>query len=137
MFSNSTKYAIRTIEYLLFNQDKGKNTVGELAEQLDIPQPYLSKVMQQLSKSGIISSTKGRGGGFYLSKENMKRPLIDIVICIEGQNVFKNCVLGLPNCSDKNPCLLHAHFKVFKESLEKSVCKDSIRELLHPDLDKG
>lgn len=69
MFSNSTKYAIRTIEYLLFNKEGGKNTVGALAKELDIPQPYLSKIMQQLSKSKLISSTKGRGGGFILVKK--------------------------------------------------------------------
>ena len=129
MFSNSTKYAIRTIEYLLVNQDSEKLSVIKLATELDIPQPYLSKIMQQLSKGNIISSSKGRGGGFYLNAENMKRPLIDIVICIEGHNVFDKCVLGLNQCSDKNPCLLHQHFKIFKQSLEKSICKDSIKDL--------
>lgn len=129
MFSNSTKYAIRTIEYLLLNQENDKLSVIKLATELDIPQPYLSKIMQQLSKGDIISSTKGRGGGFYLSPQNMKRPLIDIVICIEGHNVFDKCVLGLNQCSDDNPCLLHTHFKIFKESLEKSICVDSINEL--------
>jgi Rrf2 family transcriptional regulator, iron-sulfur cluster assembly transcription factor len=131
MFSNSTKYAIRTIEYLLINQDTEKLSVIKLATELDIPRPYLSKIMQQLSKGKIISSSKGRGGGFFLSKENMKRPLIDIVICIEGYNVFDKCVLGLSQCSDQNPCLLHKHFKIFKESLDKSICKDSIKKLLN------
>lgn len=131
MFSSSTKYAIRTIEYLLLHQDSEKLSVIKLATELDIPQPFLSKIMQHLSRAGIISSTKGRGGGFYLSKENMKRPLIDIVICIEGHNVFDKCVLGLNQCSDKNPCLLHNHFKIFKQSLEKSICIDSIQELFN------
>ena len=130
MFSNSTKYAIRAIVYMLQNQDKGKNTVVEMASELNIPQPYLSKVLQQLSKSDVISSSKGRGGGFYLSDKNMQRPLIDIVICIEGHNVFTRCILGLPECSDINPCLLHPHFKVFRNSLEKKVCRESITDLL-------
>jgi len=129
MFSNSTKYAIRTIEYLLNNQDNGKKSVVKLAKELSIPQPYLSKIMQQLSKGDIISSTKGRGGGFYLSEKNMNRPLIDIVICIEGYNVFDKCILGLEECSDKNPCLLHKYYKVFKASLIKPINEDSIKEL--------
>ena len=129
MFSHSTQYAIRAIEYLLLNPNNGNRSVVELASELNIPQPYLSKVMQQLAKNNIISSTKGRGGGFYLSKENMERPLIDIVICIEGHNIFNKCTLGLPHCSDENPCLLHKHFTLFKQSLEQSVCKDSISKL--------
>ncbi len=130
MFSNSTKYAIRTIEYLLNHHGDEKLSVANLAKELDIPQPFLSKIMQQLSKGGVISSTKGRGGGFYLSKENMNRPLIDVVICIEGYNVFDKCILGLKECSDENPCLLHKYYKVFKGSLVKPIGQDSIEELL-------
>jgi len=131
MFSHSTQYAIRAIEYLLVNSDKVNKSVVELATELHIPQPYLSKVMQQLAKNNIISSTKGRGGGFYLSDDNLKRPLIDIIVCMEGHNVFKQCLLGLPHCSDENPCLLHAHFKKFKKSIEMSICDESIKELLN------
>lgn len=129
MFSNSTKYAIRAIVHMLQHQDNGKNTVVEMATELSIPQPYLSKVLQQLSKNGIISSAKGRGGGFYLSEDNMNRPLIDVVICIEGHNVFNKCILGLAECSDENPCLLHHHFKAFKSSIEKSICEQSVDDL--------
>lgn len=129
MFTSSTKYAIRTIEYLLNHQNGKKMSVVSLATQLDIPQPFLSKIMQQLSRGGIISSTKGRGGGFYLSQDNMKRPLIDIIICIEGHNVFDKCLLGLKECSGVNPCLLHKYFVVFKASLEKPISQDSIKEL--------
>jgi Rrf2 family iron-sulfur cluster assembly transcriptional regulator len=130
MFSNSTKYAIRAIVYMLQHRNKGKNTVVEMATELSIPQPYLGKVLQQLSKSGVISSTKGRGGGFYLSEANIRRPLIDVVICIEGHNVFNNCILGLQECSDENPCILHSHFKSFKTSIEKSICDQAVEDLV-------
>ena len=89
MFSNSTKYAIRAIVHMLNKGEHKRHTVVDMARELDIPQPYLSKIMQQLSKAEIISSSKGRGGGFYLSKDDLKRPLIDVITCIEGHNVFK------------------------------------------------
>ena len=130
MFSNSTKYAIRAIVHMMEAEGDGKNTVVDLATELDIPQPYLSKILQQLAKSNIISSTKGRGGGFYLTKENLNRPLIDVVMCIEGSNVFSQCILGLSKCSDKHPCALHEQFKEFKQGLEQSICVESIKGLL-------
>ncbi len=131
MFSNSTKYAIRAIVYIMENQHERKDTVVKMAEELKIPQPYLSKVLQQLAKSGIISSAKGRGGGFYLTKENMQRPLMDVVVCIEGYNVFNKCILGLEKCSDENPCILHPHFKAFKASIEHSVSEQSVADLFN------
>ena len=130
MISNSTKYAIRTILFLSRGEEGKKYIVEELANALDIPKPYLSKILQQLSRSNIISSTKGRGGGFYLTKENLQRPLIDIVLCIEGHNVFNKCLLGLPKCSDTNPCLLHTDYKIFKANLEKTMCDESIENLV-------
>jgi len=130
MISNSTKYAIRSILYMAKSKEEKKFTVEEMAGILDIPKPYLSKLLQQLSRSHIISSIKGRGGGFYLTKENLKRPLIDIVICIEGHNIFNKCFLGLPRCSDDNPCLLHTEYKAFRQNLEKTMINESIENLL-------
>ncbi|MEN8249009.1 MAG: Rrf2 family transcriptional regulator [Bacteroidota bacterium] len=130
MFSNSTKYAIRAIVHMLENQQNGKHRVVEMASKLEIPQPFLSKVLQQLAKSGVISSTKGRNGGFYLSEENQNRPLVDVIVCIEGRNVFDHCILGLKECSDENPCILHRHFKMFKESIEKAIKEQSIEDLI-------
>ena len=130
MFSNSTKYAIRSIVHMLKNGGKGKFTVVQMAEELDIPQPFLSKIMQQLSKSQIISSTKGRGGGFYLGKEDMQRPLLDVIVCIEGQNIFKNCILGIKECSDTNPCILHHHFGSFRDAVCQDICNGSVEDLL-------
>jgi Rrf2 family iron-sulfur cluster assembly transcriptional regulator len=130
MFSNSTKYAIRSIVHMLQNGGEGKFTVVQLAQALDIPQPFLSKIMQQLSKSKIISSTKGRGGGFYLNEKDMLRPLMDLIVCIEGENIFKNCILGLSECSDKNPCILHSHFGPFREAVCKDICNGSVKDLL-------
>ena len=130
MFSNSTKYAIRTALFLAKNQAQGKFTVEEIAHALHIPKPYLSKILQQLSRDHIISSTKGRGGGFYLTKENLQRPLLDIITCIEGHNVLDNCLLGLPECSDKDPCIVHSDYKAFRKNLEKAISKQSIKSLL-------
>ena len=129
MFSNSTKYGIRAIVYMMKTKSSERNTVVEMATELKIPQPFLSKVLQQLAKSDIISSTKGRGGGFYLTKDNMQRPLVDVVVCIEGHNVFNKCILGLEVCSDDNPCILHPEYKLFKESIEKAIIEQSVEAL--------
>ena len=130
MFSNSTKYAIRSIVYMLNNGPDGKFTVVKMAKELDIPQSFLSKIMQQLSKSKIISSTIGRGGGFYLSEKDIKRPLLDVIECIEGENIFKHCILGLKECSEANPCIMHHHFGPFRDAICSDIYNRSIGDLL-------
>lgn len=122
MFSNSAKYAIRTVLFLAREEDVEKKfKVGEIAAELNIPSPYLSKILQQLSKNNLVTSVKGPKGGFYLSEENRKNTLLDIVLCIEGHNVFEKCVLGLAECSSENPCHLHEYFYRFKMDLQRVI----------------
>lgn len=130
MFSNATKYAIRGILYLSTLKNEQRATVEELAKELELPKPYLSKLLQRMSQHNIINSQKGRGGGFYLTKDNLGRPLIDVVHCFDGNNIMKECVLGLRRCSDNNPCVLHTNYKEFRTNLEQSMVNKSLKDLI-------
>jgi Rrf2 family transcriptional regulator, iron-sulfur cluster assembly transcription factor len=133
MFSNSTKYAIRTLLFIA-GHPGSKFTVEVLSTELDIPGPYLSKVLQELSRNKIISSSKGRGGGFSLTKQNMKKKLIDVIMVMEGHNIFEKCLLGLHKCSDKNPCWFHSEYQDFREKMENKVLKQSISQVADLDI---
>ena len=74
---------------------KEKYTAKEISEKLNIPSPFLSKISQKLVKKGVISSIKGKGGGFFLTKENLKMSLFDVVLIFENEDVISKCVLGL------------------------------------------
>lgn len=130
MFSNSAKYAVRTVLFIASYPPTYKCTASEISTSLSIPKPYLGKILQQLSKNDIITSTKGRGGGFYLTKSNLKRSVNDIILCIDGSSVFKKCILGLPHCSDARPCHFHDDYKQFKANLEKKIMHSSINDLI-------
>ena len=74
MISKSSKYAIRAALFLTLHDGNGKKTgASEMAEQMSVPGAFLSKILQTLSKNGIVSSKKGPGGGFYLTPENKKK----------------------------------------------------------------
>jgi Rrf2 family protein len=108
MFSKSCKYGIRGVLLLAQNSDE-KNKVGvrELAEFLNVPVHFLAKILQDLARKRIISSTKGPNGGFYLTEEEKKQNLMVIVNAIDGMAKFEECALGLRECSNVNPCPLH------------------------------
>lgn len=108
MLSKSAKNAIRAVEFLVStSNENNKFRVIEIAESLEIPQPYLSKIMQNLSKEAIVSSAKGPNGGFYIGATNRNKSLWDVVLCIDGDVRFQECLLGTPNCSEENPCSVH------------------------------
>jgi len=81
--------------------------VREIAEDLKIPVPFLSKIVQTLSRQNLIQSHKGPGGGVMLATSSSKITLLQIVEVIDGFEVFEVCALGIPSCSGDFPCPLH------------------------------
>lgn len=130
MFTKATTYAMRAVLYLAVEGSKDKKLgVQNITDALNVPRHFLAKVLQQLAKNGLISSAKGPSGGFYLSEKNKENSLLDIIICFEGEDVFSNCVLGLPVCSAKNPCPLHTQYEAFKAGLDFQLKRQTIGEL--------
>ena len=118
MLSNACQYAIRSVLYLSIHSDeKTRIGVKKVAAELETPQPFLAKLLQQLAKSNLVSSIKGPNGGFYLTEKNSKNSLWDIVKCIDGVEKFETCFLGLSSCSDENPCPVHFIVSPFKDKL--------------------
>jgi Rrf2 family protein len=129
MLSNACQYAIRSVLYLaIHSDDKKRIGVKLIAEELETPQPFLAKLLQQLAKSDLVSSIKGPNGGFYLTKENADNSLWEIVKCIDGTDKFDHCFLGLSKCSDENPCPVHFIVSPFKEKLLNDFRDKSIAQ---------
>lgn len=129
MLSNACKYAIRSVLYLSVNfDDNTKIGVKKIAEELKVPQPFLSKLLQQLTKNDLVSSSKGPAGGFYLSEKNLNNTVWDIIKCIDGTTKFDNCFMGLSSCNDLNPCPVHFTVAPFKQKLMIDFKDKSIQQ---------
>ena len=131
MLSNSSKYAIKGVLYLALNSDENhKIMVRDIFEVVHVPEAYLAKLLQELSRHNIISSTRGPKGGFYLSTEDRKRTLMDIVRVIDGENRVKSCVLGIQDCDMDNPCVLHKLVGANKSRFIRVLQRTTILDLV-------
>ena len=79
----------------------------ELSAETGVPLPTAQKLMGLLATSGLLTSVRGAGGGFTLSKPASEISLADIVEAVEGP-------IALTMCSDSNnhECILDAHCRV-------------------------
>ncbi len=129
MLSNSSKYAIRAVLYLAIKTNESRKMGSkEVAEAINIPAPFLAKILQLLSKENVISSTKGPNGGFYLTKNDASNTILDIIDCTEGVEIFKKCFFGLQRCSDENPCAIHYLVAPFKADLLEKIGEKTIAD---------
>jgi len=138
MLSRASKYAILSTLFLAEHvKDDKKISVRVIAETIDVPSPFLAKLFQQLVKGKIISSTKGPHGGFYLTKKNQKKTVLDIIENIDGLNRLNECFLGLSECDGSNPCPVHFIVEPFKNSILGEFRDKTIMEFSEEIVSKG
>ena len=85
--------------------------------------------MNQLASKNFIHSVKGPYGGFYLTKEQKDRSVMDIIIELEGKDNFSQCILNFESCNEINPCPIHNLVAFEKESLRNSIKNVRITDL--------
>jgi Rrf2 family protein len=133
MLSLTCKTAIKAVIYLSGKSVEGKKTgLKEVSEQINTYEHTVGKTLQNLVKHKIINSLKGPSGGFYLTEEQSKQPLYNIVETIEGKSIFKECGLGLSKCSETHPCPIHNDYKISREWVEKIFKEKIIIDLCDP-----
>ena len=127
MFSKTCEYAIRSMIYISQKSRDGQRVgVKQVAESIDAPEHFIAKILQELSRKKLVQSMKGPNGGFYLEDDDLSTSLADIVMAIDGNNIYNECVLGLKACSQKNPCPVHNEYKEIKKNLITMLEKNTI-----------
>ncbi len=131
MFSKACEYAILATIYIAEQaMNDRKVSLKEVAKAIESPEPYTSKILQQLSRSNIINSVKGPHGGFFMEKQALdKIKLRTIVASIDGDNIYNGCGLGLKRCSEKMPCPVHNQFKAIRDELKTMLETTTVRSL--------
>lgn len=134
LFSKACEYGIRAMLYLASQDNAQPVRVREIAEALQIPIPFLSKIVHSLSRNHLIQSQKGPGGGVTLAQAASKITLLQVVEVIDGLNLFQACALGIPHCSDDFPCPLHEKWGDLRSEIYEMLANrtlDQIMDQLH------
>ncbi|WP_316834263.1 Rrf2 family transcriptional regulator [Pedobacter nutrimenti] len=137
IFSKTCEYAMRSVFFIAHRTASG-NRVGikEISSGIDSPEHFLAKILQDLSRKGIVQSIKGPNGGFYMDATTLARPLSDVVEAVDGKSLFTGCGLGLEYCSETNPCPLHEEFKGIRNRIQQMLQQTTIGEF-NEDLNLG
>jgi Rrf2 family iron-sulfur cluster assembly transcriptional regulator len=131
MLSNTSKYAIRAAIYLALNaRSDEKIGIRKISGDLNIPSPFLAKILQVLAKRKLLSSTKGPNGGFSLAKDSKKITLYDIVTIIDGDDIFHKCLISMRTCYEENvPCPVHVKYEPIRNEVIKLFKEQTIDDL--------
>ncbi|HEY0679842.1 MAG TPA: Rrf2 family transcriptional regulator [Chitinophagaceae bacterium] len=130
MLSLTCKTAIKAVIYLASKSETGgKAGIKEIAEYIDASEHTVGKLLQTLVRQNVIHSAKGPAGGFFISKSQLKQPIMQIVEAIDGKMVFKECGLGLSRCSALHPCPIHHEYKKGRDIFENLFREKNVMDL--------
>ncbi len=129
LYSRPCEYALRALTYLSSQEENTLSRVHEIAESEDLPAPFLAKLLQQLARTGILTSVKGPKGGFGLARRPGEISLIEIVSAVDGTESFNRCAVGLAECSDTAPCPLHDTWKPLRTQITDYLTEQTLADL--------
>ena len=133
ILSKSCVYGLRAVLYVSsFSEERKFVPIREIAEKLDLSFHFLTKILQQLTEAKLMDSYRGPNGGVRLVRDPGKISLFDIVRAIDGDDLFKTCVLGLAECSEKRPCPMHHLWGAHREELLRALDGMTLATLRDP-----
>lgn len=131
--SKTCQIAIRALVYLAHNNEGKPISIDVLHKELLVGPAYLTKVMQPLTKAGILNSIRGTNGGLLLIKNPTEITVHDVFVLIDGPELLETCALGIPTCSDETPCALHSYWVPIRTDISNMFKRTTIWDLKESD----
>ena len=128
MFSQTVEYALRAVAHLAYEAPRARTT-EQIAEATRVPPSYLSKVLQALSRGGVVRSQRGVGGGISLAKTPEEVTILEVVNAVEPIQRIKTCPLGLKSHGVRL-CPLHRRIDAALAHVEAAFGSTTLAEVL-------
>ena len=128
MFSQTVEYALRAVVYLA-DQGDTAHTVQQIAAVTQVPQAYLSKVMQSLHRANLVESRRGLHGGFLLTRTPAELTIWDVVQAVEPLRRIRACPLKL-DAHRLRLCPLHKKLDDAIAGIERAFRDTTLAEIL-------
>jgi Rrf2 family protein len=104
-------------------------SIRDLTGALRIPYHFVAKILQRLTRKGLVSSLKGPTGGFMLGHPAEKITLFEIIDAVDGTAALDACLLGFSECSSAHPCGVHKEWQKVRTSTKSILMNQTIAEM--------
>lgn len=123
------EYAVRVLIYIASKSGVKSFHIKELSDECSVPDQYLRKIIPQLTKSGILTSQRGNGGGVGLSRPPEKISLLEVIESIEGKIFLNKCLISPSFCNRTSWCEVHCVWVEAQDKIRETLSSRSIKYL--------
>ena len=124
------EYAVRCVLHLASQGEGVLCTRRDVAEHMDIPDQFLSKIAQQLARAGLIEIVQGAKGGLRLVVPPEEVTLLEVVEAVIGEIFLNDCVMRPESCDRSHACAVHCVWEKAKDQLRRTLEEATFAGLL-------
>jgi Rrf2 family protein len=128
------EYGLRGLLFLAKQPGDRLFWVSEVSKAQKIPETYLAKIFQRLSKTGLLKSTRGLNGGFNLGRPAKEITMKQVIEALEGPIALNRCLLRQGECDEEENCPLHEVFEEAQEKFLEVLDSTTIEDLARHDV---
>jgi len=123
------EYGLRGLIFLAKQPPEKITLINEISKDQNIPEPFLAKIFQRLSKAGLLRSVRGANGGFSLGKPAHEITMREIIETLEGPIALNRCLLREGECEEERVCPLYPVWEELQESFLEILGKTTMEDL--------
>lgn len=127
--TRASDYAIRVMVHLASRPEGAKVPLAALVHATGVSESFLSKILQRLVHTGLVSSHRGTSGGFKLRVRPDETKLLDVIAAIEGPIELNLCLGSREKCERQGWCGVRPVWQVAQEALSGVLRGVTIAEL--------
>ena len=123
------RYAVTAMLDLALHHEQGPVSLAEIADRQGISLSYLEQLFSQLRKRGLVSSTRGPGGGYRLGEDAEKIAVGDVIRAVDESVDATRCA-GKQNCHHDGPCLTHDLWEDLSSRIQSFLAEIDLAQLI-------
>ncbi len=116
--TKESEYALLGLAYLASQAPGTAVSAADIAKAQKLPRTYLAKILQKLSRHGILAAERGPGCGYALTRLPASITMREILQAVEGRRLLQGCLLWSGHCDSDRPCPLHYRLAALRPPLE-------------------
>jgi Rrf2 family protein len=131
MLTRKSKYGLKALLVLAEEMDRGPMLISELADRHRMPKKFLEAILLDLKRHGLLHSKKGKGGGYFLSRDPSQITLGQVIRILDGPLALIPCVsqtayVRCEECVDEQTCGIRLAMKEVRDATAQILDNTSL-----------
>ncbi len=129
-FTKAEAYGLHGIIFLAEQPDGKVTPLSEVSEAQDVPEKFLAKIFQGLTKAGLVRSYRGVKGGFVMARPADKMTIKEVLEAIQGPYYIAKCLAGEEECEKADGCSIRRLMELTQERILDLFEKHTVADLI-------